>query len=298
MRLCSFAAPDGPRPGVLVDDGTVLDLTELARDLGPAAPSGILGWIEAAPGELDRLLERADRDRAARPLADLTLLSPLGRPPRSPICVGANYREHIAESEAVVGDLALPDDPVYFTKDTRSICGPFDDIPVDPLVTSQLDWEVELAVIIGTAGRDIPRSSALAHVFGYAVLNDVSARDVQLSSSQWWKGKSLEGSSPLGPYLVTRDEVPDPQDLGLSCWVDGELKQQSTTGHMIHDVAAIIADLSRYLTLEPGDVISTGTPEGVGLARQPQEWLTPGALLESEITGLGRQANRIVKAGE
>jgi len=298
VRLCSFAAADGPRPGVLVDDGTVLDLTEVAREHVPAAPSTTLDWIAAGPGELARLVERPGLDHATRPLADLTLLAPLGRPPRNPICVGVNYREHITESEAVVGQIHVPDDPVYFTKDARSICGPFDAIGVDPVLTSQLDWEVELAVVIGTAGRDIPRSSALDHVFGYAVFNDVSARDLQLSSSQWWRGKSLEGSSPLGPYLVTRDEVPDPQELGLSCWVDGELKQQSTTAAMIHDVAAIIADLSRYLTLEPGDVISTGTPEGVGLARQPQEWLTPGALLESEITGLGRQANRIVKAGE
>lgn len=295
MRLCSYATPDGPRPAAVVDDERVVDLPELAGHA--SATWSLVDWVRAGAEALPALL-REHAGRAARPLDEVTLTSPLGRPPRNPICVGANYREHIDESEAVVGALELPSRPVYFTKDVRSICGPFDDIVLDEGLTAQLDWEVELAVVIGVPGRAIPEASALDHVFGYTILNDVSARDLQLSGNQWWKGKSLEQTSPLGPFVVTADEVPDPRQLELRCWVDGVLKQESSTKFMIHDVAAIIADLSRFLTLEPGDVISTGTPAGVGLARDPQEWLTPGALLETEISGLGRQANRVVRAGE
>jgi 2-keto-4-pentenoate hydratase/2-oxohepta-3-ene-1,7-dioic acid hydratase in catechol pathway len=161
-----------------------------------------------------------------------------------------------------------------------------------------LDWEVELAVVIGSEARNVDPADALTHVWGYTILNDVSARDVQLTGSQWWRGKSLERSSPLGPFIVTADEVPDPQRLELRCWVDGVLKQDGSTGDMVHSVASVIADLSRTLTLLPGDVISTGTPAGVGLARSPQEWLTGGSSLESEITGFGRQHNRVVTKQE
>lgn len=298
MRLCSFPTGQGLHAGAVVDDDLVIDLTALARAHDVALPSTLLGWVALGDGAADRLADLCagkGRAYAAGPPAGLALAAPLGRLPRNVICVGANYAEHIEESEDAVGPLNLPDEPVFFTKDVRGICGPYDDIPADETVTTQLDWEVELAVVIGRAGRHIDRSDALGHVFGYAVLNDVSARDLQLGRGQWWQGKSVEGSSPLGPYLVTRDEVPDPQDLELRCWVDGEQTQSSNTRFMIHDVADLISELSRTLTLEPGDVISTGTPAGVGLGRTPPRWLGPGSLLESEITGLGRQRNRVVQ---
>ncbi|MGW6456127.1 fumarylacetoacetate hydrolase family protein [Streptomyces sp. NPDC055078] len=305
MRLCTFATEGGPHAGAVLDDGDVVDLTALARtataspDAGP--PTTVLGWIALGDAAADRIAAlcagRRGRAHIAGHTGELRLAAPMGRLPRNVMCVGANYRAHIEESERAVGPLGLPAEPVFFTKDVRSVCGPYDDIPADDAVSPRLDWEVELAVVIGRPGRHIDPSDALGHVFGYALLNDVSARALQLGRGQWWQGKSVEGTSPLGPYLVTRDEVPDPQNLELRCWVDGEETQSANTGSMIHGVAALIAELSRTLTLEPGDVISTGTPEGVGLGRTPPRWLGPGSLLESEITGLGRQRNRVVDSG-
>ncbi|MFZ2175609.1 MAG: fumarylacetoacetate hydrolase family protein [Rhodococcus sp. (in: high G+C Gram-positive bacteria)] len=289
-----------PHVGIVNADDSVIDATRLAELRSRDLPRTMLGWVELGFDgieQLDEICEQHGSDHVAGDIGALTLVAPMGRLPRNVICVGVNYREHIEESERAVGEIDVPDEPVYFTKDVRSICGPFDDITSDDRISRQLDWEVELAVIIGRAGRNISPTKALEHVFGYAVLNDVSARDVQLSRNQWWKGKSIEGSSPFGPFIVTRDEIPDPQDLELKCSVDGIEKQRSRTNLMIHSVATLISDLSRSLTLEPGDVISTGTPAGVGLARTPQEWLGPGSVLESEIAGLGRQRNRIIENG-
>ncbi|GAA4490518.1 fumarylacetoacetate hydrolase family protein [Rhodococcus olei] len=300
MRLCSFLSEGHAHVGVVADDDSVVDVTRIVADRGDDLPRTMAGWVDLGSAGIDqlrRLCAESSSDHIVGDVDQLTLLAPMGRLPRNVICVGVNYREHIEESERAVGEIDVPDAPVYFTKDVRSVCGPFDDIGWDSSVSVQLDWEVELAVVIGRAGRDIRPADALGHVFGYAVFNDVSARDVQLSRNQWWKGKSIEGSSPFGPFIVTADEIPDPQDLELTCRVDGVEMQRSTTKLMINDVASLIADLSRALTLEPGDVISTGTPAGVGLARTPQQWLEPGSVLESEITGLGRQCNRVVRTG-
>lgn len=295
MKVCSFDHDGQPHAGLVVGDD-ILDLTEVSRR-SSGLPATVLGWIRWGRRGWEELRRLATEEHLAEvriPLASANLLAPVPVLPRNVICVGANYAEHVDESERVVGRLDLPDSPVYFTKDVRSICGPRDAIDVDPTTTSQLDWEVELAVVIGSEARRVEPAEALAHVWGYAVLNDVSARDIQLRGSQWWRGKSLERSSPFGPFIVTADEVPDPQALQLRCWVDGVLKQQGSTAQMVHSVASIVADLSRTLTLLPGDVVSTGTPAGVGLARTPPEWLTAGSSLESEISGLGRQQNHVV----
>jgi 2,4-didehydro-3-deoxy-L-rhamnonate hydrolase len=295
MQLCSYRRGGEVRAGAVRADGAILDLTDAARRLGGGTPASVSGWVGYGPDALADLARVAEAATPAGPAAELDIVAPLGRPARSVLCVGANYREHIEESEATVGPLDLPDAPVWFTKDVRSVCGPYDDIALDPAVTAELDWEVELAVIIGRAGRNIDVDHAMSHVFGYAVLNDVSARDVQLGRNQWWKGKSLEGSSPLGPYVVTADQIDDPYDLQLTCWVNGVQKQRSSAHLMIHDIAHLIADLSSTLTLEPGDVISTGTPAGVGLGRTPPQWLTPGDVVEAEISGLGRQRNSVIE---
>jgi 2-keto-4-pentenoate hydratase/2-oxohepta-3-ene-1,7-dioic acid hydratase in catechol pathway len=299
VRLCTFDRNGTAHAGV-VSGRDILDLTGLAGRR-PGLPGTVLEWVQRGPeawAELRDLAAERHLPELLVPLATTELRAPIPILPRNVICVGANYAEHVYESERVVGSLDLPESPVYFTKDVRSICGPGDAIVVDPGTTSQLDWEVELAVVIGSAARNLDPADALAHVWGYAVLNDVSARDLQLTGSQWWRGKSLERSSPLGPFLVTADEVPDPQRLELRCWVDGVLKQHGSTADMVHSVASVIADLRRTLTLLPGDVISTGTPAGVGLARTPQEWLIDGNSLESEIAGLGRQRNSVVNMQE
>ena len=228
----------------------------------------------------------------------LAFTAPLPRPRRNIICLGLNYAEHARESQDTRGEeLALPEAPVVFTKATTTAAGPRDDLELDPAVTEQLDWEVELGVVIGRGGRRIPEERALEHVLGYTVINDLSARDLQFRHKQFFLGKSLDGSCPMGPWLTTADAVPDPHRLELACHVNGVRKQHGSTADMVFGVPAIIARLSHVMSLEPGDVIATGTPDGVGFARNPPEFLQPGDQVRCEIEGLGSLDNRIVPAG-
>jgi 2-keto-4-pentenoate hydratase/2-oxohepta-3-ene-1,7-dioic acid hydratase in catechol pathway len=224
------------------------------------------------------------------------VLAPIPRPHKNIFCVGRNYREHAIESFRAVGkEVRLPESPNIFTKAVTTVNGPYGDIPFDPEVSEQVDWEVELAVVIGVGGRHLRKEDALTHVFGYTVLNDVTARDIQNRPGiQWFQGKSLDGFCPMGPVLVTADEIGDPQSLHLQLEVNGIRKQDSSTSLMLFDVATLIADLSEVLTLEPGDIIATGTPDGVGFARTPPEFLQPGDLMESSIEGIGTMRNRVV----
>jgi 2-keto-4-pentenoate hydratase/2-oxohepta-3-ene-1,7-dioic acid hydratase in catechol pathway len=221
------------------------------------------------------------------PLASLTLLLPF-RPTKNVFCLGANYADHAKE-----GGHERPQAPIYFTKSAVALAGPYDDIEVDPTLTRNLDWEIELAVVVGRGGRHIPAGQALAHVFGYTVINDVSARDIQHSRGQWFLGKNLHRSSPIGPWVVTADEIPDPQKLDLELRVNGAVKQKTSTRNMIFSIVDAIVDLSRHLALESGDVIATGTCSGVGAARTPPEFLREGDLLETEIPAIGTLRNRI-----
>ena len=188
----------------------------------------------------------------------------------------------------------LPEHPVFFTKATGALNGPFDAIPYDPSVSQEIDWEIELAVVIGKRGRNISEAEAAGHVFGYTVLNDVSARDLQKTAhgGQWFKGKSLDGHAPMGPWIIPAVDL-DPDDLRLILRVNGAVKQDGATKDMYFKIPRIISELSRGLTLEPGDVIATGTPSGVGMGRTPPEWLKPGDVMESEITGIGTMRNTI-----
>ena len=228
------------------------------------------------------------------PLTQVELLAPMPRPRKNIMCLGWNYFDHAKESAAVGGRTAeIPEHPVVFTKSVTSVNGPYADIPAQPEVTQQLDWEVELGVVIGTGGRGITEARALDHVFGYTVINDISARDVQFRHKQYFLGKSLDGACPMGPWLVTSDEFTDPQNLQLRSWVNGDLKQNANTRDMIFSVARTIAILSRGMTLEPGDIIATGTPAGVGFARTPPEFMKAGDVVECEVDGIGRIKNRI-----
>jgi 2-keto-4-pentenoate hydratase/2-oxohepta-3-ene-1,7-dioic acid hydratase in catechol pathway len=281
----------------ILDNSPTLGIVEGERVFAVAgeSPSGaaMLALIEAGADGL-----RAARGGAAgagRPLAQARLLAPIPRPRKNIMCLGWNYFEHARESAAVRGaDAKRPEHPIVFTKNVTSVIGPNADIPAHAGVTQQLDWEVELGVIIGKAGRDIPESRALEHVFGYTVINDVSARDLQFRHKQYFLGKSLDGACPMGPAIVTADEIPDPQQLTLKSWVNGVLKQDANTRAMVFSVAQIIAVLSRGMTLEPGDIIATGTPSGVGFARQPPEFLRAGDVVECEVEGIGRIRNRVV----
>jgi 2-keto-4-pentenoate hydratase/2-oxohepta-3-ene-1,7-dioic acid hydratase in catechol pathway len=230
------------------------------------------------------------------PLNSLTLLAPMANPRRNIFCVGMNYAEHAAEGLRARGlPVKLPEIPVFFTKATTSVNTPFGDIPIDAQVSEQMDWEVELGLVIGKGGKNIKRSEALEHVFGYTVINDISARDVQNAhGGQFFKGKSLDGSCPMGPWIVTRDEIPDPHVLPLRCRVNGVIKQESNTSDFIFNIPILIEWLSKGMTLLPGDILSTGTPSGVGFARTPPEFLKPGDVVECEIDGIGTIRNRVV----
>jgi 2-keto-4-pentenoate hydratase/2-oxohepta-3-ene-1,7-dioic acid hydratase in catechol pathway len=312
MHLAMFRRGRGaPKPGAVWHEA-VLDLGSLARDLAAqrgAVRRGRSGFPASlydviAGGErtlsltreaweygkslvdqqsLDELAQR----RLAYPLKRVRLQAPIATPGRNVFCLGRNYADHATERGA-----AIPDHPVYFTKPGTAVIGPGDDV-VHHAVTKELDYEVELAVVIGVGGCDIPRAEALSHVFGYTVINDVTARDLQKRHNQWFKGKSLDTFCPMGPVLVTADEIPDPQALNISLRVNGQMRQQSHTSKMIFPVAQCIEVLSQSMTLLPGDIIATGTPDGVGAATGT--YLKAGDRIEAEVEGIGVLANKVVR---
>jgi 2-keto-4-pentenoate hydratase/2-oxohepta-3-ene-1,7-dioic acid hydratase in catechol pathway len=302
MRLLMFRDGAGRRLGVLpaADADQVVDLAAVARAAGaPPPPGDLLALIDEGEAGVKRvaaLLARTEAAASVRSLGGIEVLAPLDPPRGNVLAIGRNYRKHAEEAARARGAEIAP--PTVFTKAITSIAGPHADIPIDPAVSEQIDWEVELGVVIGRAGINIPLEHALDHVFGYTVINDVTARDIQRNwGGQFFKGKSLDGSCPSGPWVVTRDEVADPQDLQLRLSVNGSLKQDANTRDMIYPVAAVVSWLSVGMTLLPGMVIATGTPEGVGFARQPPEFLRPGDLVEAEIDAIGVLRNRVAAVG-
>lgn len=282
---------------MLRDSVRALDVGEQARRLNfklPFDASDMLDLIGSGAVGLAAVRELLRAEGADLPLAGLRLLAPIPRPRKNVFCVGWNYLEHFAEGESIRhGGQDLPAHPVFFSKTPTAVTGPYDAIPYDTKVSEEIDWEVELAVIIGKSGKNISENQALDYVFGYTVVNDVTARDLQRRhGGQWLKGKSLDGACPMGPWIVTRDEL-DPTKLRVVSRVNGVPKQDSNTRHLYFKIPRLIAELSLGMTLEPGDIISTGTPPGVGFARKPPEFLKPGDLLETEIEGIGRLQNRI-----
>ena len=261
-------------------------------------PDTMLELIKLGSKELRRVRKalREQRDLVSSlPLADTTLLAPIPRPTKNVICLGWNYSAHADESGRATGQkVELPEHPVVFTKAPTAVNKPYGDVVYNRRLTRQLDWEVELGVIIGRPGKTIPVKSALNYVFGYTVINDISARDLQQRHRQFFLGKSLDGACPMGPWIVTADEIPDPQGLTLRSYVNDALKQNGTTADQIFTVAQTISILSQGMTLEAGDIIATGTPDGVGSARTPPEFLEPDDVVVCEISGIGLIRNRIV----
>ena len=295
MKLVTYSPlPSGkPRPGLVIEGQRVIDIpAALGAD---ADTNTMLGIIQAGPAMLERLRNLEKNPPAAMAkLADVKLHAPIPRPAKNVFCVGWNYLEHFDEGAKKLQDnRELPKWPVFFSKATTAVNGPFDPVPFEAKVSTSLDWEVELGMIIGTTGKNIAEGDAMRHVFGYTVINDVSWRDLQRRhGGQWHKGKSLDGTCPMGPWIVTADSI-DPNNLRVTCRVNGVTKQDSNTKHLYFKLPRLIADLSAGMTLEAGDVISTGTPEGVGFARNPPEFLKPGDLLETEIEGIGVLRNPI-----
>jgi 2,4-didehydro-3-deoxy-L-rhamnonate hydrolase len=280
VKLLRVGPKGRERPALLAPDGTLRDLAGVVTD--------IAGDVLGAAG----LAALAGIDQRALPQLPATsrLGPPVGQIGKM-ICVGLNYADHAAES-----GMAIPELPVIFMKATTAIVGPNDDLMI-PRGSQKTDWEVELGVVIGEVTRSITREQALSHVAGYLVVHDVSERAFQLEQGgQWVKGKSCDTFGPLGPWLVTRDEIPDPQGLPLWLEVNGHRYQQGNTRTMIFDVAYLVSHISHYMTLMPGDIISTGTPPGVGMGQKPQKFLRAGDLVELGIEGLGRQRQRVVGA--
>jgi 2-keto-4-pentenoate hydratase/2-oxohepta-3-ene-1,7-dioic acid hydratase in catechol pathway len=284
-----------PRVGLLRDGGEVIDLTAAGNP--PFDPRDMTSLIGAGPRALAWLRKTAVKAKKVLPLGKVKLLAPIPRPRKNVFCVGWNYVEHFEESRVSrLHTVEFPAHPTFFSKVPTAVNGPYDPVPSHAGVTAQLDWEVELGVVIGKRGINIREADAYQHVFGYTVVNDISAREIQRRhGGQLFKGKGLDGTCPMGPWLVTADEVPDPHALRLTSRVNGMTKQDSSTSYMYFKIPRLIAELSAGMTLEPGDILSTGTPAGVGHARTPPEFMKAGDVLESEIVGLGLLRNRIGK---
>jgi len=294
MKLLTFKSGDGLKLGIRTDDG-VVDVAIAAAELGLEAPdslSGVVAGGDAAVAALKTLVDRLPTSSggSAWLLDEMAIqYGPAVENPGKIVCVGLNYARHAKES-----GMPIPEYPVLFSKFGNTICGAGDAVSVPSGIAEQYDYEVELGVIIGKAAKNVSEDDALNYVFGYASSNDISVRDLQMRSGQWLLGKTLDNFLPIGPYLVTADEVGDPQALRIRCWVNDDLRQDSNTGDMIFSVAQIISYISRYFALEPGDVIVTGTPEGVAMGRADKPWLKPGDIVTVEVERLGKLSNEMV----
>lgn len=285
MKLVRYTSGDGPQLGV-IRNADVVSLAPLV-DSYPTMQSLIAGGDDALAAVRDLM----NRGPAAAPLAQVKLLAPIERPGKY-LAIGMNYQDHVEEAKRA--GVATPAKQLWFNKQITCISGPFDDI--DPGATEKLDYEVELGVVIGPGGKYISAAHAPRHVFGYFVANDVTARDWQFHTPTFTIGKSFDTHGPIGPWIVTADEIPDPHALMMRCFVNGELRQQSSTGKMVHNIWDQIAYLSTAFTLEAGDLIASGTPSGVGLAMDPPTFLLPGDVVRCEIDGIGTIENRVVSS--
>lgn len=313
MRLATFSAGGAPRVGARTDGGQIVDLNAAYYAAGKAkgqpvteaqanaaVPPEMVAFLSAGEGALEaardvlKFVAEAGSSvtgpwgsRVVFEEGEVRLLSPLLRPSKI-IGIGLNYRDHAEEQGA-----RIPKAPMIFAKFPTSLIGASEPI-VYPKVTQQLDWEAELAFVIGKTGKDIPVEQAFDYIVGYTIFNDMTARDIQLSDRQWLRGKSPDAITPVGPYLVTKDEVPNPGNLAVKAWVNGELMQDSRTDQLIFDIPYLVNFLSSAFTLEPGDIIATGTPGGVGFAREPAIFMNVGDRVKCEVEGLGSIENEVV----
>lgn len=306
MRVATVLWDRDPIVVVCIGD-SVLNLAmcaaALKRPRKEQLPSGMLELIDRGPPALKviqdlcregarclaaGIWEAKARDPIVRPIDRVRFLAPIPRPKKNVICLGHNYAEHVRERQA-----EIPTAPVFFTKAPSSVIGPDAPVTYHP-VTTQLDYEVELAVIIGKQGLNIPRAKAYDHVFGYTILNDITARDLQKRHMQWFMGKSLDTFCPMGPWIVHTSAVPDPHNLRIGLRVNGDVRQAGNTADMIFKIPELLEVLSGGMTLEPGDILTTGTPAGIGGGFNPPRWLQVGDVVEAEVEGIGLLRNRII----
>ncbi len=287
MRLVTFDAGHGARVGVVLD-ATGASLLDLQAASGGAAPyASMLSLIDAWPAVQAQVAAWEAAPPAGSVVTGARLLAPIPKPSKNVFCVGRNYQAHINEGLKARGAPPAPPPalPEFFTKPPTTVIGP-DEATLHFPINTAMDYEVELALVIGTTGRDIPAADAFKHIFGYTVANDVTARRLQRAHGQWFKGKGLDKSCPLGPWIVTADAL-DPSDLHLTMTVNGDLRQDSRTSTMIFPIPVIIEQLSGGLTLEAGDIVLTGTPHGVGYAMEPPQFLKAGDMMEAYVEGIG-----------
>ena len=312
MKLASFSTTAIPKVRIgIVQDNEILDVDLAARALNIIPHEQMLDLLDhygQGMRELNAILDKAGgrpfsevktftEIGAVHDLSEVQLAAPIPRPRKNIMCLGWNYAEHAKETALIREQEAkAPEYPVIFTKAPTTVNSPYGNIIIGPQVSVEVDWEAELAVIIGNGGKNISEEDALSHVFGYTVLNDVTARDLQSRHKQFFKGKSIDGYCPMGPWIVTADEIENPQQLTVRLRVNGITKQEGNTSMMIFPIHTIIAILSKGMTLEPGDIIATGTPSGVGFARNPPEFLKAGDVMETEVEGIGVLRNVVVNA--
>jgi 2-keto-4-pentenoate hydratase/2-oxohepta-3-ene-1,7-dioic acid hydratase in catechol pathway len=285
MRLATIQTPAGPRSAVL-HKGRYIDL----HATNPALPPTVRALLEGGPALLRQAAEAVEKAATSYGPQDVRLLPPIPDPPKI-LCIGLNYRDHAAETGA-----PLPREPVVFSKFTTALIGPEAPIQLPP-VSQEVDYEAELVIVVGKGGRNLPAATAREHIAGYMVGHDVSARDWQLKKDgkQWLLGKTFDTFAPTGPVLVTADEVPDPHALNIRLWLNGEIMQDSNTRQMVFGAEELLAYISQVVTLQTGDLIFTGTPPGVGIARKPPVYLKGGDRVEVEIEGLGILRNPVVQ---
>ncbi|HEU0136508.1 MAG TPA: fumarylacetoacetate hydrolase family protein [Flavobacterium sp.] len=299
MKLVTYIIEHSePKLGVVHHDN-IIDVAELGAQSGHSFPTTMLDLIDAglsAVAEINKAIQSASDDflkPCTIKFSEVTLLAPIPKPRKNIIGIGLNYTEHVAESARTLDTSnELPQKPVIFSKPPTTVTATNTNIVLNPKLTQQLDWEVELAVIIGKKGKYVPKESAMDYVFGYTVINDISARDCR-RAGQWIVSKGQDTFAPMGPYLITKDELPDPHNVNLFLKVNGVEKQNSNTQFMLFNINDLIEDLSTVFTLEPGDIIATGTPAGVGAGRNPQEWLKDGDVIEATVEGIGTLVNTV-----
>ncbi|MEZ4837794.1 fumarylacetoacetate hydrolase family protein [Flavobacterium sp.] len=299
MKLLTYKTKDTePRLGFL-HNNLIIDMEDFGEISNFPLPIDMLDLIDLGFEIIEEITEmiketrEIDFEQIGYSLDEVEILAPIQRPRKNIIGIGLNYTEHVAESARTLDTTGkLPQKPIIFSKPPTTVTGTNTNILLNPKLTQQLDWEVELAVVIGEYGKYVPKESALDYVFGYTVINDISARDCR-REGQWIVSKGQDTFAPMGPYLVTKDEIPNPHNLNLSLKVNGVEKQNSNTQFMLFNIHDLIEDLSTVFTLEPGDIIATGTPAGVGAGRSPQEWMWDGDVVEATVEGIGTIVNTV-----
>ena len=294
MKIVQFNCDNVVSYGIMSDSLELIDLPKLSKIKGRSIPTNMDDLITLGQNGFNKaesLLHDStpeEKRKATLKLSKVKVLAPILSPPKI-ICLGLNYRDHAAEARA-----SLPDEPIIFMKPRTAVVGP-DDAIVKPSFVKQLDYEAELAVVIGRKGKNISVEDAENHIFGYTCFNDVSARDIQFKDKQWTRGKSFDTFAPMGPCITTSDQIGDPTNLRVRTWVNGELRQNGSTSNMVFNVYQIVHELSRVMTLEPCDIIATGTPAGVGFAMKPEpKFLKEGDIVEMEVEKIGKLRNKVV----